>query len=74
MSIDSIDLKGIRQLPTAHLRVWMADQKSEFRYYQAAKNELARRQSRSNWIKWGVPVALAALTLFLSLYSMFVRE
>ena len=74
MGIYPTDLDGIGQLPTAHLRVWMAGQKSESHYYQAAKNELARRESRTNWIKWGVPVALAALTLFLAFYRMFLRE
>ena len=74
MGIYPTDLDGIGQLPTAYLRVWMAGQKSESHYYQAAKNELARRESRTNWIKWGVLAGLAALTFFLSLYSMFVRE
>jgi hypothetical protein len=68
------DLDGIGHLPTAHLRVWIAGHKPDSHYYQAAQKELARRECRANWIKWGVPLALAALTLFLSLYSMFVRE
>ena len=74
MGINPNDLDRIRQLSIDHLREWMNGQKPESRYHQAAKNELARRESRTAWIKWGVPVALAALTLFLALYSMFVRE
>ena len=53
---------------------WVAGQKPESRYHQAVKNERARRESRTNWIKWGTLAGLAALTFFLSLYSMFVRE
>jgi hypothetical protein len=74
MSINPSGLDGIRHLPTSHLRVWIAGQDPESHYHQAAKKELARRKRRANWIRWGVPVALAALTLFLSLYRMFVQE
>lgn len=74
MGINPNDLDRIRQLSIDHLREWMAGQKPESRYHQAAKNELARRESRMAWIKWGVFAGLAALTFFLSLYSMFVRE
>ncbi|MCE3223109.1 MAG: hypothetical protein K0S58_1289 [Nitrospira sp.] len=74
MSINPNDLDRIRQLSLDHLRDWMAGQKSASRYHQAAKNELARRVTRAVWIKWGVFAWLAVLTLFLSLYSMFVRE
>lgn len=74
METNPKDLDRIRKLSVDHLRGWMNGQKPESRYRQAAKQELARRESRTNWIKWGVLVGLAALTLFLSLYSMFVRE
>lgn len=74
MGINPNDLDRIRQLSIDHLRDWMNGQKPESRYHQAAKNELARRETGTAWIKWGVLVGLAALTLFLSLYSMFVRE
>jgi hypothetical protein len=74
MGINPNGLDGIGQLPTAHLRVWMAGQEPESHYHQAAKNELARRETRTAWIKWGTLAGLAALTFFLSLYSMFVRE
>ena len=74
MGINLNDLDGIGQLPTAHLRVWMAGQTTESHYYQVAKHELARRETRTAWIKWGTLTGLAALTFFLSLYSMFVRE
>lgn len=74
MGINPNDLDGIGQLPTAHLRVWMAGQEPESHYHQVAKNELARRESRTNWIKWGVLAGLGVLTFFLTLYKMFVRE
>ena len=74
MGINPNDLDRIRQLSLNHLREWMAGQKSESRYHQAAKKELARRETRTAWIKWGTLAGLAALTFFLSLYSMFVRE
>jgi len=74
MGINPNDLDRLRQLSIDQLREWMNGQKPESRYHQAARNELARRESRTNWIKWGVLAGLAALTFFLSLYSMFVRE
>lgn len=74
MGINPKDLDRIRQLSIDQLREWMAGQKSESRYHPAAKNELGRRASRTAWIKWGVLAGLVAMTFFLSLYSMFVRE
>jgi hypothetical protein len=74
MGINPNGLDRIRQLSVSDLREWMAGQKPESRYHQAAKNELARRESRTAWIKWGVLVGLVAMMFFLSLYSMFVRE
>jgi hypothetical protein len=52
----------------------MAGQTPESHYHQAPRKELVRRNRRANWIRWEVLVALAALTLFLSLYRMFVQE
>lgn len=74
MGINPKDVDRIRQLSLDHLREWVAGQKSDSRYHQAARNELARRETRTAWIKWGVLAGLIAMTFFLSLYSMFVRD
>ena len=74
MDVSTDDRDVIRQLSTDSLRGWLNGQWPESQVYQAARNELARREAQTGWIKWGVFSGLAALTLFLSLYSMFVRE
>jgi hypothetical protein len=73
MGMNSNQLNGVTHLPTAHLRVWMAGQTPESYYHQAARIELARRETRTAQVEWGFLAGLVALTFFLSLYSMFVR-
>jgi hypothetical protein len=64
------DLHTISDLPTSHLRIWMAGQHPDSWYHQLAKTELVRRENRTASIKRGCFAALAALALFLSLYRI----
>ena len=74
MDVSTDELATIRQISTDSLREWLSGQWPESQVYQAARNELARREAQTAWIKWGIFSGLATLTLFLSLYRMFMRD
>lgn len=69
MGIDPTDLMRINRLPVEKLRHWMDGQKPESPFHLAAKYERARRETRDNWIKWGVGVGIAVAGIVLSLHK-----
>ena len=68
MGIDPGKLDNIKKVSVDILRGWMAGQKPESTYYQAAKYEIERRDKRNQWIKWGIGIGVAVVGLIVAVF------
>lgn len=71
MGIDPADLHRMSKLSADKLNEWLVGQVPQSPFHQAAEKELARRESRTNWIKWGILAGIAAIGLIATLYKLF---
>jgi hypothetical protein len=66
MGIDPRKLDDLRNVSAEILNSWVAGQKPESQYYQAAKSELERRERRTKWIMWSIGIGVAALGVIMA--------
>ena len=69
MGIDPRKLDNIKTVSVDILRSWVAGQKPESPYHQAAQYELERRERRNQWIKWGIGIGIAVGGLIVAFYT-----